>query len=126
MLNRQIPIIDLFVGPGGLGEGFTSVVDKNNNRFFRIALSIERDEFAHKTLTLRSFLRQFPYKKLPEEYYQFVRGEMTEIEELYKLYPNEAKAAKYEAWKISLGKIEDHNEIDKRINEGLKDNKNSI
>ena len=48
MSNKQIPIIDLFAGPGGLGEGFTSVVDENNNRFFKIALSIEKDEFAHK------------------------------------------------------------------------------
>ena len=59
--TKQIPIIDLFAGPGGLGEGFTSVVDKNNNRYFKIALSIEKDEFAHKTLTLRRFLRQFPH-----------------------------------------------------------------
>ena len=48
MSSKQIPIIDLFAGPGGLGEGFTSIVDKKNNRLFRIALSIERDEFAHK------------------------------------------------------------------------------
>jgi DNA (cytosine-5)-methyltransferase 1 len=126
MSNKQVPIIDLFAGPGGLGEGFTSVVDKNNNRFFRIALSIERDEFAHKTLTLRSFLRQFPFKKLPSEYYQFVRGELTDVEDLYKLYPKQAEAAKHEAWKFSLGKAEDHKEIDRRIREGLKGEKNFV
>ncbi|HRI21304.1 MAG TPA: DNA cytosine methyltransferase, partial [Panacibacter sp.] len=126
MNNKQIPLIDLFAGPGGLGEGFTSVVDKNNNRFFRIALSIERDEFAHKTLTLRSFLRQFPFKKFPVEYYQFVSGEIKDVEELYKLYPKEAKAAKHEAWRISLGSSDDHKEIDKRISEGLKGEKNFI
>ena len=48
--TKQIPIIDLFAGPGGLGEGFTSVVDANNNRKFKIALSIECDEHAHQTL----------------------------------------------------------------------------
>ncbi|MEJ7683741.1 MAG: hypothetical protein WKG06_38945 [Segetibacter sp.] len=53
--RKPIPIIDLFAGPGGLGEGFTSVVDGNNERFFKIALSIEKDLFAHQTLTLRSF-----------------------------------------------------------------------
>lgn len=126
MPHKQIPIIDLFAGPGGLGEGFTSVVDKNNNRFFRIALSIERDEFAHKTLTLRSFLRQFPFKKLPPEYYQFVRGEIADVEELYKLYPKQAESAKLEAWKFSLGRQEDHKEIDKRIREGLKGEKNFV
>jgi DNA (cytosine-5)-methyltransferase 1 len=102
------------------------VVDKNNNRFFRIALSIERDEFAHKTLTLRSFLRQFPFNRLPDEYYQFVRGEIKKVEELYKLYPIQAAAAKHEAWKFSLGKTEDHKEIDKRIREGLKGEKNFV
>jgi DNA (cytosine-5)-methyltransferase 1 len=126
MSVKQIPIIDLFAGPGGLGEGFTSIVDNDNNRFFRIALSIERDEFAHKTLTLRSFLRQFPFKKLPKEYYQFVRGEIAGIEEIYKLYPEKADEAKREAWKFSLGKAEDHKEIDRRIKEGLKGEKKFV
>ena len=126
MPHKQIPIIDIFAGPGGLGEGFTSVVDKNNNRFFRIALSIERDEFAHKTLTLRSFLRQFPFKKFPPEYYRFVRGEITDVEDLYKIYPIQAEVAKHEAWQFSLGRQEDHKEIDKRIKEGLKGEKNFV
>ncbi|MEO7924715.1 MAG: DNA cytosine methyltransferase [Chitinophagaceae bacterium] len=117
---QPIPIIDLFAGPGGLGEGFTSVVDKKNNRVFRIALSIERDEFAHRTLTLRSFLRQFPHKKFPKEYYQFVRDEIKDVQELYKLYPKEAANAKHEVWKISLGSPNDHKEIDRRITAGLK------
>ncbi len=126
MSSKQIPIIDLFAGPGGLGEGFTSVVDNNNNRFFRIALSIERDEFAHETLTLRSFLRQFPFKKFPKEYYQFVSCKKTGFEELYKLYPKEVAVAKHEAWKFSLGKAEDHNEIDFRIREALKGEKKFV
>lgn len=125
MNTKQVPIIDLFAGPGGLGEGFTSVTDKKNNRFFRIALSIERDEFAHKTLTLRSFLRQFPYKQLPSEYYQFVRGEIS-IEELYEKHPKQAEVAKHEAWKISLGDSKDHHEIDKRITEALNGEKNFV
>lgn len=120
MSNNQIPIIDLFAGPGGLGEGFTSVVDKNNNRFFKIALSIEKDESAHKTLTLRSFLRQFPHKKLPNEYYQFVRNEIKDIEELYRIYPKQASKAKEEAWLCELGNPETYTLIDDRIRESLK------
>lgn len=126
MSKKPIPIIDLFAGPGGLGEGFCSVVDKDNQRHFRIALSIERDEFAHKTLTLRSFLREFPFKKLPPEYYQFLRGELSSLEELYRVYPEKAAAAKKEAWRFSLGKQEDHVEIDTRIKEALRGENNFV
>ncbi|MBK7376914.1 MAG: DNA cytosine methyltransferase [Chitinophagaceae bacterium] len=126
MSSKQIPIIDLFAGPGGLGEGFTSVVNDKNERFFKIVLSIERDEFAHKTLTLRSFLRQFPVNQFPPEYYQFVRGEIKEVEDLYKLYPEQANAAKYEAWRFSLGDQKDHEQIDKRIRESRKGERNFL
>ena len=69
----SVPVIDLFAGPGGLGEGFSSVVDDNGNRIFDIKLSIEKDFFAHQTLELRSFLRQFPVNQFPEAYYRMVR-----------------------------------------------------
>jgi DNA (cytosine-5)-methyltransferase 1 len=124
--NEQVPIIDLFAGPGGLGEGFTSVVDGKSNRVFKIALSIEKDEFAHQTLTLRSFLRQFPYKKLPKEYYEFLRGEIKSIEELFKLYPDEAASAKNEAWKTELGPATSHDLLDQRIKTALKGAKEFI
>ena len=52
----KIPIIDLFAGPGGLGEGFMSLKNDQGNSIFDIKLSIEKDVNAHKTLTLRSFL----------------------------------------------------------------------
>ena len=47
-------VIDLFSGPGGLGEGFASL-DKGSA--FQIAVSAEMDRFAHSTLTLRAFFR---------------------------------------------------------------------
>ncbi len=125
-MNKQIPIIDLFAGPGGLGEGFTSLVDKDNNRFFKIALSIEKDEHAHQTLTLRSFVRQFPHKKLPKEYYQFVRGEISNVEDLYKLYPQQASNAKAEAWMFELGRPDTNDIIDKRIAHALKGEKDFL
>ncbi|HWD88632.1 MAG TPA: DNA (cytosine-5-)-methyltransferase [Mucilaginibacter sp.] len=129
-MSKPIPIIDLFAGPGGLGEGFTSVLDEENKRVFKIALSIEKDDFAHKTLTLRSFVRQFEPQALPDEYYSFVRGEIRDVEELYKLYPEQAQAAKHEAWKVELGdraqKITPHRVIDKRIKETLQGNKDFV
>jgi len=120
-----IPIIDLFAGPGGLGEGFTSVTDEGGNRVFRIALSIEKNEYAHKTLTLRSFLRQFPINKFPKEYYQFLQGKVT-IEKLYECYPEQAECAGKEAWKFELGDPEKHEYIDKRIRESLRGADNCI
>ena len=54
----MIPIIDLFAGPGGLGEGFSSVRDDNGRPVFQILMSVERDKQAHQTLRMRSYLRK--------------------------------------------------------------------
>jgi hypothetical protein len=70
------PVIDLFAGPGGLGEGFSSLTNHGKSAF-RVALSIEMDTFAHQTLELRSFFRQFGTGKVPSEYYSFLRGEIS-------------------------------------------------
>ena len=60
MQEMSIPVIDLFAGPGGLGEGFSSCVDtRTSERKFNIAVSVEKDPFAHRTLALRAFVRQF-------------------------------------------------------------------
>jgi DNA (cytosine-5)-methyltransferase 1 len=58
-LNSRIPVIDIFAGPGGLGEGFSLVTGENGSPFYRIALSVEKDPSACQTLKLRHFLRQF-------------------------------------------------------------------
>ena len=60
---KPIQVVDIFAGPGGLGEGFSSFMDRGARRF-EIALSIEKDSFARKTLLLRSFFRKLsPTKK---------------------------------------------------------------
>ena len=58
-MGAQIPIVDLFAGPGGLGEGF-SALRRDGRPIFKIGVSIEKDAFAHQTLELRAFYRQFP------------------------------------------------------------------
>ena len=93
-----IPVIDLFAGPGGLGEGFTAYRASSRHATFRIALSIEKEPAAHSTFELRSFFRQFPPKQLPTEYYQHLQGKVSR-EELYAAFPPQAAAARKQAWK---------------------------
>lgn len=96
-----IPVIDLFAGPGGLGEGF-SAARRRGRGMFRIALSVEKDPDAHATLMLRSFFRQFAGRHVPEAYYEYLRGELTR-DDLYARYPAEAQLAAQEAWYAELG-----------------------
>ena len=127
--NRLIPVIDLFAGPGGLGEGFTSVIEEGE-RTFDIKLSIEMDENAHRTLELRSFTRQFPIKQLPVEYYGLLQEEdlykRTQLrEQLFEKYPKEAEIARNEAWKATLGVIPSKI-VDDRIQEQLNGERNWV
>lgn len=105
-----IPIIDLFAGPGGLGEGFSSIKDDEGLPFFEIALSIEKDPAAHKTLTLRSFYRQFQRngQPVPQEYYEAIqeadiRIREQNIQDLFQKFPEESAQAKQESQLVTLG-----------------------
>lgn len=73
-----IPIIDLFAGAGGLGEGFSSLRDHKNEPVFDIALSIEKDPIAHRTLTLRAVFRRLRGTKHIQHYYAYIRKEIDE------------------------------------------------
>lgn len=59
----MIPIVDLFAGPGGLGEGFASCHRHPfspkglNSSPFDVVLSLEKDKAAIRTLNLRKCLR---------------------------------------------------------------------
>jgi len=77
MSSGVIPVVDLFAGPGGLGEGFSSLTDAFDRPVFHVGLSIEMDPAAHTTLELRSFFRQFPGRSAPSAYYAHLRGELS-------------------------------------------------
>lgn len=122
-----IPAIDIFAGPGGLGEGFSSIIE-DNKRVFKTVLSIEKEEYAHQTLTLRSFFRQFEPGEVPLEYYDYVKGELT-LEELHSTYPKQEQNAKKEAWQVTLGYKKESvspKKVDKRISKALKGEKNWV
>lgn len=78
MENTSVPcepiqIVDLFAGPGGLGEGFAS---SGNGNQFDIVVSAEMDPVARQTLRLRAFFRRLKRTK-PEglkDYYDYCNG----------------------------------------------------
>lgn len=122
--NKPIPIIDLFAGPGGLGEGFSSVNNPDGTPAFRIGLSIEKEASAHKTLTLRAVFRQLRGTPAAQHYYSYVRGNIEEHE--FRAIPEVAHAfeeAAKEARRIELGK-DDATEIDVAIANALNGEKN--
>ncbi|HEV2804236.1 MAG TPA: DNA cytosine methyltransferase [Chthoniobacterales bacterium] len=97
-----IPVIDLFAGPGGLGEGFSSLIAPDRKPAFKTKLSIEKDAHAHQTLELRAFFRAFRRGEAPDEYYGYLAGEITR-EKLFAGFPNAAEQARREAWLAELG-----------------------
>lgn len=99
---KYIPIIDVFAGPGGLGEGFSAYTNIRGTQPFKIALSIEKDPVAHKTLLLRSFVRRFEKNSVPSAYYDRLQLKMTTAE-LFAVHPKEAALARNEAWNATLG-----------------------
>ncbi|MDI1302587.1 MAG: DNA (cytosine-5-)-methyltransferase [bacterium] len=122
-MTNQIKIIDLFSGPGGLGEGFSSFGSGPGTKSpFKIAISIEKEKSAHATLTLRAFYRQFPHGEAPVEYYDFLKGKLgkTPEEKLYsdQRFATQTRAAKKEARCLTLG--EQNAEIYKAIDDAIK------
>lgn len=97
-------IVDIFAGPGGLGEGFASFRDeKTKKRAFQISVSAEMDAAAHRTLVLRSFFRSFESPSdVPDSYYRYLADPKNS-----KPYGDETRgiwnAAQKEALKLELG-----------------------
>ena len=88
-------IVDLFAGPGGLGEGFSALVE-NGHSPFRIGVSIEKETSAHRTLALRAFLREYRtrYDSFPEQFIDFHAGNIPE--------PNWAEVDE-SVWQVAIG-----------------------
>lgn len=72
-MSKKIRVIDLFAGPGGLGEGFSSLRDSDGERIFQIVMSVEMEKSAHSTLRLRSFFRKIYdlHHCIPEQYLEY-------------------------------------------------------
>jgi len=95
-----IPVIDLFAGPGGMSEGFSSLRDENDEPVFRSIMSIEMERTAHATLRLRAFARRLMDAdgRLPQDYIDYLGTPSSEnLERLKDSHPEEWAAAEAEA-----------------------------
>ena len=112
-MKKPVPVIDLFSGPGGLAEGFARLQTKGGRSRYRIELSIEKDEVAHRTLRLRAFLRKF--RAFPEEYYKYVNGLLPSEPDWATLYPEEWEESGNETPQVELGTTKATKLLKKRI-----------
>lgn len=114
--NIQLPVVDIFAGPGGLSEGFGEFRRAGRGPFNTV-LSIEKDEVACKTLRLRKFIRSFTSP--PDEYHAFAKG-LIGVDDLFEAYPRQAKTASDQTWQAELG-VEKTGQVSRRVREALGD-----
>ena len=113
-MTDPVPVVDLFSGPGGLAEGFTALKDPGGQPRFNVALSVEMEPTAHRTLRLRSFLRKFR-SGYPPEYYGFLNGALAREPDWHDLYSNEWREACDETRCLKLGTFEANSFLRERI-----------
>lgn len=122
MKGNDILVIDLFSGPGGLGEGFTSYIDDNKKYPFKIGMSVEKDPHAHMTLTTRAFFRLAKQQSCLDGYYQYLNGNISR-DSLFKSHKEIYELASQETLNgpCELGK--DNDQIHKRVDDLVKKHK---
>ena len=106
-------IVDLFSGPGGLGEGFASV---DNGKAFSISISAEMESSAHSTLTLRAFFRLASNagdSKARTAYYNFCNSSLAPHPSL--ICPVLWELAMAEARQLTLGDTASNEVLDEII-----------
>ena len=115
MTNDEVLVIDLFAGPGGLGEGISSVETSEGIYPFKIGVSVEKEPCAHKTLTTRAFFRKIRNKDFGlSDYYDYVKGDITRGV-LFAKHPKESAEAEKETLESPRALGEDNKIIHERI-----------
>ncbi len=108
----RIPVVDLFAGPGGLGEGFSSLKDD-----LEIAVSAEANAWAHRTLTLRSAYRKLRDRTVDPELYKalFCAVNNDGISSLPDFVQEAWKVAANEALNLTIGREADDALLRRRL-----------
>lgn len=125
MMTKPIHLVDLFAGPGGLGEGFSSIKRPDGNRLFKTLVSVEKEASAHRTLTLRAFFRLLHDSGMGMTvYYDYLQGgEHPSVCEATKHLWNQARE---EALCLELGSEEGNRVLEARLEESLDDSDNWV
>lgn len=122
IFSSPIPVVDLFAGPGGLGEGFSSL---NDGKAFEIRVSAERDPIAHETLRLRSFYRLLKNHRRDclQDYYQYCNGDANQpyTEKTIDLW----EKAGLEAMCLEIGSEDGNQRLDQAITKALENRNES-
>lgn len=114
---KKVPVIDVFAGAGGLGEGFSPAAEGAKSDF-DVRLSIEMDQDAADTLVLRAFFRH-ANAEARDAYYRFLNGRLTK-EELYATHKAVRERAEREVYQVELGGENfDENELQARIGDAI-------
>ncbi|MBA1290993.1 DNA cytosine methyltransferase [Pseudomonas japonica] len=116
-VEEPIQIVDLFAGPGGLGEGFSA---SGEGKHFEIIVSAEMDAVARRTLRLRAYYRllkrEYPQGLL--DYYRYCNGEAQEPSSTPETVAFWNRAEQ-EARQITLGSEEGDKELNQLIEDRL-------
>jgi DNA (cytosine-5)-methyltransferase 1 len=120
-MSPKVSVIDLFAGPGGLGEGFSAFRNQRGQSPFDIRLSVEMEPSAHRTLTLRAFYRHLQ-DEIPDAYYNYLKGEISKSD-LFAMYPEAGAEAAQETLGVptALGDDAGDRKIYRRLRELRRD-----
>lgn len=113
------PVIDLFAGPGGLNEGFSSVRDDRGDFVFKTLASFEMDSFACQTLRLRATYRELVRTGGDlRPYFDYIQGKKTWQSVLRGDFKAAYLAAKQHVYQVELGE-DNRPEVDGFIEQQL-------
>ena len=126
----KIPVIDIFAGPGGLGEGFSMLPSRNRRKFDIQACLLRNDSICSRNFRIKKFLSQI-FSKNSSSRNTITMMMESDLEkrnlrkELFEKYPRKAAAAKKDAWCTTLGETSSET-VDDRIQKALKGEKNWV
>lgn len=123
----MIPIVDLFAGPGGLNEGFSSIGEVEGKPVFKTVASFEMNKYAHGTLLLRTAYRIMKRGAgVPVSYYSYIQGRLTWSEFTSDPVVNDALCkAREEVHLVELGEA-NRSSVDATIRKALAESLASV